>query len=83
MLKRLPLDKKIILIGYDGMDGSQGARVLVTMGYNAVALKYGISYWSSEEDRTGIAPIKSLVQDYYELTPLNYARPSAGPAGCS
>lgn len=82
MLKRLSLDKKIVLIGYDGMDASQGSRILVTMGYNAVALKYGMSYWSGDEAVTGAEPIQSLVQEVYELAPLNYVTPSAGPAGC-
>jgi len=82
MLKRLPQDKKIVLVGYDGMDGSQGSRILVTLGYNAVSLKYGLSYWSGDEKVTGTGPIQSLVQDEYELTPLNYAKPSTGAAGC-
>ncbi len=82
MLKRLPQDKKIVLIGYDGMDGSQGARILVTLGYNAVSLKYGLSYWNGNQQLTGTDPIHSLLQDYYLLTPLNYAKPSGGPAGC-
>lgn len=81
-LKRLPLDKKLILIGYDGMDASQGARVLLTLGYNAVALKYGMSYWNGDEKISGIRPIANLVQEYYEMTPLNYAKPSTGAAGC-
>jgi rhodanese-related sulfurtransferase/predicted small lipoprotein YifL len=82
MLKYLPLDKKIVLIGLDGMDASQGARVLVTLGYHAVSLKYGVSYWSGNKELTGIEPIHNLVKEQYELTPLNYTTPSAGPAGC-
>ncbi len=82
MLKKLPQDKKIVLIGYDGMEASQGARILVTLGYNAVALKYGLAYWNSKQDLTGVEAIHSLVQDYFELTPLNYTQPSSGPAGC-
>lgn len=82
MLKHLPVDKKIILIGYDGMDASQGTRVLVTLGYDAVALKYGMSYWHGDENVTGIGPIPNLVKDYYKLFPLNYVQPSTGAAGC-
>lgn len=81
-LRHLPDDKKIILIGYDGMDASQGVRVLVTMGYDAVALKYGMSYWNGDEKITGVSPVRNLVKDYYELTPLNYIKPSTGPATC-
>jgi rhodanese-related sulfurtransferase len=62
-LQGLPQDKKIVLVGYDGLDASQGARILVTLGYNAVALKYGLSYWSGEEKVTGIKPIRSLVKE--------------------
>ncbi|HHY25840.1 MAG TPA: rhodanese-like domain-containing protein [Desulfitobacterium dehalogenans] len=75
-------DKRIVLIGYDGMDASQGARSLVTLGYDCVALKYGMSYWSAEEEATGVAPVHSLVKEYYQLTPLNYLPPSTGAAGC-
>ncbi|KUO63795.1 MAG: rhodanese [Gracilibacter sp. BRH_c7a] len=82
MLKYLPLDEKIILIGYDGMDASQGVRSLVTMGYNAEALKYGMSYWHGDEEVTGVSPVHNLVQDYYELIPLNYVQPAAGAASC-
>lgn len=82
MLKYLPLDKKITLIGYDGMDASQGVRALVTMGYNAEALKYGMSYWHGDQELTGVSPLRNLVQDYYELIPLNYVQPAAGPASC-
>jgi len=82
MLKHLPLNKKIILIGYDGMDASQGTRVLITLGYDAVALKYGMSYWHGDEKVTGISPVSNFVKDYYELSPLNFVQPSAGAAGC-
>lgn len=82
MLKFLPLDKEIVLVGYNGMDASQGVRTLVILGYDAVALKYGMSYWHGDEDVTGVSPVRSLVQDHYELIPLNYVQPSAGPAGC-
>lgn len=81
-LKQLPLDKRIVLIGYDGMDASQGTRVLVTLGYDAVALKYGMSYWNSDEKVTGVSPIRNLVKDYYKLSPLNYVQPSTAVAGC-
>ncbi|AGA68763.1 Rhodanese-related sulfurtransferase [Desulfitobacterium dichloroeliminans LMG P-21439] len=81
-VKTLPLDRRIVLIGYDGMDASLGARSLVTLGYDSVALKYGMSYWSEDEQITGVAPVGNLVKDYYELIPLNYVQPSAGAAGC-
>lgn len=83
MLKHLPEDKRIILIGYDGLDASQGTRVLVSLGYDAAALKYGMSYWHGNEQLTGVSPISSLAKDYYELAPLNYVAPSTGAAGCS
>ena len=83
MLKHLPWDKRIVLIGYDGLDASQGTRVLVTLGYDAVALKYGMSYWHGDEQLTGVSPISNLAKDYYELAPLNYLAPSTGAAGCS
>lgn len=74
--------QRIILIGYDGMDASQGVRSLVTLGYDCVALKYGMSYWGAEEEAIGVAPVHNLVKEYYPLTPLNYLPPSTGAAGC-
>ncbi len=82
MLKYLPIDQKIILIGYDGMDASQAVRALVTMGYNAEALKYGMSYWHGDEELTGASPLRNLVKGHYEMIPLNYLQPAAGPASC-
>lgn len=76
-------DKRMVLIGYDGMDASQAARALVTLGYDSVALKYGMSYWSGQESVTGVAPVQSLVKEYYSLLPLNYLPPSTGAAGCA
>lgn len=76
-------DQRIVLIGYDGMDASQSARVLVTLGYDAVALKYGMSYWTADEDVIGVAPIHSLVKEHYSMLPLNYLAPSTGVAGCA
>ena len=81
-LKSFPPDKRLVLIGYNGLDASQGVRCLVTLGYDCVALKYGMSYWGSEEQTTGVAPIHDFVQDHYQLIPLNYVVPSTGAAGC-
>ncbi|MEA5023514.1 MAG: rhodanese-like domain-containing protein [Desulfitobacterium hafniense] len=81
-VKNYSPDQRIVLIGYDGMDASQGARSLVTLGYDCVALKYGMSYWSAQEAATGAVPVHSLVKEYYPLTPLNYLPPSTGAAGC-
>ncbi len=76
-------DKRMVLIGYDGMDASQAARALVTLGYDAVALKYGMSYWTPNEDVIGAAPIHSLIKENYSMLPLNYLAPSTGVAGCA
>lgn len=84
-LKSYPQDKRIVLIGYDGLDGSQAARALVTLSYDAVALKYGMSYWSSNETVTGIIPINNQVKvrEDYLLLPLNYLAPTTAVAGCA
>ena len=79
-LKALPLDQKIVLIGYNGVDASLGVRSLITLGYDAVALKYGMSYWSGQSE-AGIIPINQVQKDY-PLTPLNYVQPSTEAAGC-
>ena len=82
VLKLLPRNKKLIIVGYDGMDASFGVRALVTMGYNAVALKYGLSFWNDELVPSNTLPIPEQIPEYFELTPLNYLPPSTGPAGC-
>ncbi len=81
-IKTLPTDQRIVLIGYDGMDASIGVRSLITLGYDAVALKYGMSYWSDQGEQTGIIPLSNQVQKNYPLTPLNYLQPSTAAAGC-
>lgn len=81
-LIQLPQDKRIVIVGYDGMDASQGVRALVTMGYNAVALKYGMSYWNDETEITGAPAFTNSIREHYELVPLNYIQPTSGPAGC-
>ncbi|MFA5537348.1 MAG: rhodanese-like domain-containing protein, partial [Bacillota bacterium] len=82
ILKLLPKSKKLIIVGYDGMDASFGVRALVTMGYNAVALKYGLSFWNDELVPSTSPLHPELIPEYFELTPLNYLPPSTGPAGC-
>lgn|SRR5690554_1857133 len=79
-IKALPSDKRIVLIGYNGVDASLGVRSLITLGYDAVALKYGMSYWSGQSE-AGIIPINQVPKDY-PLVPLNYVQPSTAAAGC-
>lgn len=47
-LKQLPPDKPIAVVCYDGHLASKAARLLNQLGYDAVALRDGMSVWSSD-----------------------------------
>ena len=45
-LSKLPTDKQIVVICYTGHTASYTTMVLKTLGYNAVAMKYGMTSWT-------------------------------------
>ncbi|WNF35880.1 rhodanese-like domain-containing protein [Bacillaceae bacterium IKA-2] len=61
-LAKLPLDKQIIIIGYNATDASVANRVLNQLGYNAVAMHSGMRVWTSDTAVTGTGsiPVGSL-----------------------
>ncbi|MFZ5945503.1 MAG: rhodanese-like domain-containing protein [Bacillota bacterium] len=82
-LKKLPPDKKIVLIGYDGHDASQAVRILTQLGYNAVAMKDGIRIWNGDEILTGIEAISCTDIDNLLTEKLNYIpKTDSAPATC-
>ncbi|MDK2822914.1 MAG: sulfur-carrier protein adenylyltransferase/sulfurtransferase [Clostridia bacterium] len=83
-LKKLPTDKKIIVIGYDGHDASQVVRILVQLGYNATAMKDGIRIWNGNEQVTGIQGINCANVKNLPTDKLNYKpKTDSAPATCS
>jgi rhodanese-related sulfurtransferase len=48
-LKKIPPDKEVVLVCYDGHASSQAARILNQLGYHALALKDGMGAWLSDE----------------------------------
>lgn len=53
-LKKLPKDKKIVVICYTGHTASQTTMLLNLLGYDAYAMKFGMMGWTSNKDVLGI-----------------------------
>lgn len=71
-LAKLPLDKQIIVIGYNGTDSSSANRVLNQLGYNAVAMHSGMRVWTSNTSVTGTTAIPVNALGLYPVANLNY-----------
>jgi len=71
-LKKIPSDKKVVLIGYTGDDASQVVRVLNQLGYDAYALFQGMRVWTTNEVVNGIAPASNEVILDYPIEVLHY-----------
>lgn len=56
-LKKLPKDKKIVVICYTGHTASQITMFLNQLGYDAYAMKYGMMGWTTDKDVLGIPVI--------------------------
>ncbi|WP_070119281.1 rhodanese-like domain-containing protein [Bacillus marinisedimentorum] len=82
-LKKLPADKKVLLIGYDGHEASQAARILNLLGYDTYAMKDGMRVWTSDPEINGIAPISAEKIAEYPLEELNVdLEQDQGAASC-
>lgn len=71
-LAKLPLDKQVIIIGYNGTDGSIATRVLNQLGYNAVPMHSGMRVWTSNTSVTGTVTIPVDALGLYPVSNLNY-----------
>ncbi len=71
-LKKIPTDKKVVLIGYTGIDASQVTRVLNQLGYDAYALFQGMRVWTTDEEVNGIAPASAEVITDLPVKVLQY-----------
>ena len=45
-LKKLPTDKQIVVICYTGHTASMTTMMLNTLGYDAIAMKFGMTSWT-------------------------------------
>jgi rhodanese-related sulfurtransferase len=52
-LKKLPTDRKIVVVSNDGMSGSQVSGILALLGYDTANLLFGMTAWTYSDD---IAP---------------------------
>lgn len=66
-LKKLPKDKKIVLICYTGHTASFGTMFLNQLGYDAYAMKFGQMGWSSNPAPMGTVKFYTKPADY-EIT---------------
>jgi rhodanese-related sulfurtransferase len=82
-LAKLPKDKKIVVICYTGHTASQATMLLNLLGYDAIAMKWGMMNWTSDPDVLNTKPFESAPEGYpietekneltetYELPVLN------------
>lgn len=59
-LQKLPPDKNIVLVDYDGHAASQAARLLNQLGYTVTVLKDGMSVWSADEKVVGAPSVACI-----------------------
>jgi rhodanese-related sulfurtransferase len=69
-LQKLPPDKSIALVDYDGHAASQAARLLNQLGYSATVLKDGMSVWTADAKVIG-APTVACVAGEKPTMKLN------------
>jgi rhodanese-related sulfurtransferase len=55
-LKKLPTDKKIVVICYTGHTASQATMFLNQLGYDAYAMKFGMMGWTTDENVLALKP---------------------------
>lgn len=84
-LKRIPSDKRVVLIGYTGNDASQVVRILNQLGYDSYAMFQGMRVWTSSAQINGVSPVSSEIIPEYPLIKLEYNLDDqgSGSASCS
>lgn len=81
-LKKIPADKQVVMVCYDGHAASQAARIVNQLGYNAVALRDGMSIWTGDTKVIGGAAIACAHVPENPVTKLN-AVLKAAPGGAA
>ena len=82
-LKKIPANKKVILVGYTGNDASQVQRVLNLLGYDTYALFQGMRVWTEDHSINGIAPISTEKVANYPTKEINVDINSGGGGAAS
>lgn len=67
-IEYLPKDRKLVLICYSGHTASQAAALWNMLGYDAVAMQYGMSGWSKNKDIIGGSPLACSANDFPVVT---------------
>ncbi|MBS3971152.1 MAG: rhodanese-like domain-containing protein [Clostridia bacterium] len=57
-LQKLPTDEQIIVVCYSGHLANMAARLLNQLGYNAIAMTYGMSDWTTQVEVIGLQPVR-------------------------
>ncbi len=60
-LKKIPADKQTVMVCYDGHAASQAVRIVNQLGYNAVAMRDGMSIWTGDTKVIG-SPVIACAQ---------------------
>ena len=62
-LKKLPSTQQIVVVCYDGHASSQATRVLNQLGYDAVAMRDGMSLWTGDISVIGAKAIACTIPE--------------------
>lgn len=62
-LKKLPPGQQIIVVCYDGHASSQATRLLNQLGYNAVAMRDGMSLWTGDINVIGSKAVACTISE--------------------
>ncbi len=81
-LKKIPTDKQVVMVCYDGHASSQAARIVNQLGYNAVALRDGMSLWANDAKVIGGSVIACAHVPENPIAKLN-AVLKAAPGGAA
>ncbi len=67
-ISKLPEDKQIVVVCYTGHTASQATALLNVNGYDAIALKFGMTGWSSNSTVAPSAFVKATAAHNYEIS---------------
>ncbi len=77
-LKKLPTGQQIVVVCYDGHAASQATRLLNQLGYDAVAMRDGMSVWTGDVNVIGAPAIACAIPE--RVTAQLNAPLSPGPS---
>lgn len=77
-LKKLPIGQQVVVVCYDGHAASQATRVLNQLGYDAVAMRDGMSLWTGDTNVIGAKSVACTIPE--RVTAQLNAPLSPGPS---